>query len=84
MLFMIIENFKDVAATGERFRSKGRLLPEGVKYLASWVKPGRDRRFQLMEAHHEESPQPLKGIRTSQTNFRRSRTFIFIWAHLLL
>ncbi len=37
MLFMIIEHFKDVAATGERFRAKGRMLPEGVTYQASWV-----------------------------------------------
>jgi hypothetical protein len=53
MLFMIIEHFKNVSAIGERFRAKGRMLPEGVTYQASWVDSRRLRCFQLMEAPAE-------------------------------
>jgi hypothetical protein len=69
MLFMIIENFKDVAAIGERFRIKGRMLPEGVKYLASWVEPGGQRCFELMEAQHEESLRPWLAAWDDLTDF---------------
>lgn len=52
MLFMVIEHFKQRNATriGERFRQKGRMLPKGVTYHASWVDSAGDRCFQLMEA----------------------------------
>jgi len=50
MLFMVIEHFKDVRAIGERFARKGRMLPDGVAYHASWVEPGGARCFQVMEA----------------------------------
>ena len=56
MLFMVIEHFKngDPAPVGERFQSSGRMLPEGVTYLASWVDPTQGRCFQLMEAPDAE------------------------------
>ena len=52
MLFMVIEHFKggDARAIGERFERSGRMLPEGVTYLASWIDPPRARCFQVMEA----------------------------------
>lgn len=52
MLFMVIERFKqaDPTAIGERFRQKGRMLPEGVTYHASWVDSTGARCFQVMEA----------------------------------
>ena len=51
MLFMIIERFKhgDPRPIGERFKDQGRMLPEGVVYLASWVDPTGARCFQVME-----------------------------------
>jgi hypothetical protein len=58
MLFMVIEHFADTAPIGERFRAKGRMLPEGVTYQASWVDSDRNRCFQIMEAPDEESLQP--------------------------
>ena len=48
---MIIEHFKDVAEIGKRFRTKGRMMPEGLKYIDSWVEPNNDRCFQLMECN---------------------------------
>jgi hypothetical protein len=51
MLFMVIERFKnrDALAVYRRSREQGRLLPEGLKYVGSWVEANFDRCFQLME-----------------------------------
>jgi hypothetical protein len=52
MLFMVVEGFKDGDATPvyERFREKGRQLPEGVRYVNSWVAADLTMCFQVMEA----------------------------------
>jgi hypothetical protein len=52
MIFMVIEHFKpgSVAVIAERFQRRGRMLPEGVTYHASWVEPSGARCFQIMEA----------------------------------
>ena len=52
MLYMVIEQFKPgcVERIGERFRQRGRMLPDGVTYHASWVEPNGKRCFQIMEA----------------------------------
>lgn len=51
MLFMVIESFKDgkVKEVYRRYQEKGRMMPEGLKYLDSWVEVNLDRCFQLME-----------------------------------
>ncbi len=51
MLFMVIERFKgrDAEAVYRRFLEKGRLAPEGLTYVGSWVEANFDRCFQLME-----------------------------------
>ncbi len=51
MLFMVIERFKDgdAAPIGKRFKFRGRMLPEGVTYHASWVDSTGTRCFQVME-----------------------------------
>ncbi len=51
MLFMIIERFKnrDPAPIYERVREQGRALPDGLRYIESWVEANFDRCFQLME-----------------------------------
>ena len=51
MLFMVIERFKnrDAKAVYRRFREQGRMMPEGLKYVGSWVEANFDRCFQLME-----------------------------------
>jgi hypothetical protein len=58
MLFMVIEHFKDVAAIGARYQRRGRMLPDGVVYHASWVEPGGGRCYQLMEAADVEALRP--------------------------
>lgn len=50
MLYMVIEHFRggDAAPVYRRFRDQGRLAPEGLAYVASWVAAGRGRCFQVM------------------------------------
>ena len=58
MLLMVVEHFKQgPKPVGERWREKGRMMPEGVVYHASWIEPDGSRCFQLMEA---ESPEALR------------------------
>lgn len=51
MLYMVIERFKGFEAIPvyRRFREKGRMMPEGLNYVDSWVETNFDRCFQLME-----------------------------------
>jgi len=51
MLLMVIEKFRnhDAAAVYRRFRDNGRMLPDGLKYVDSWVEATFGRCFQLME-----------------------------------
>jgi hypothetical protein len=51
MLFMVIERFKnrDAEPIYRRFREHGRMMPEGLKYVASWIEENFDRCFQVME-----------------------------------
>ncbi len=51
MLFMVIEKFRnqDGKAVYRRFRDKGRLTPDGLQFVGSWVEPSLGRCFQLME-----------------------------------
>ena len=59
MLFMVIERFKngDPKPISERFKRKGRMMPEGVVYHASWIDPAAARCFQVMEADSAEKLQ---------------------------
>jgi Protein of unknown function (DUF3303) len=56
MLFMVVEHFKnnDALPVYRRFRDRGRLAPEGVLYISSWVDDKLERCFQLMEAGERE------------------------------
>ena len=51
-LYMVVEHFrnKDAAAVYRRFRDKGRMAPEGLSYISSWVDERLERCYQLMEA----------------------------------
>jgi hypothetical protein len=51
MLFMVIERFRDddMVPIYRRLRDSGRMLPDGLKYLDSWIEPSFSRCFQLME-----------------------------------
>ena len=50
-LYMVVEHFKggDAAPVYDRFRARGRLAPDGLTYVSSWVDLERGCCFQLME-----------------------------------
>jgi len=51
MLFMVVENFRDgnPLPIYRRFRDRGRMAPDGLKYVMSWVTADHARCFQVME-----------------------------------
>jgi hypothetical protein len=51
MQYMVVETFRGgrPQAVYARFRDRGRLAPEGLRYVASWVSAAGDRCFQVME-----------------------------------
>ncbi len=52
MLFMVVETFRGQNAEPayKRIREEGRVLPEGLSFLSSWVTADLSRCFQVMEA----------------------------------
>lgn len=48
---MVIEHFRngDAAPVYRRFRERGRMAPEGLTYVSSWVTPDMKRCYQVME-----------------------------------
>ena len=52
-LYMVVEHFKnkDAVAVYRRFRDHGRMAPEGLIYVSSWVDVEFGRCYQLMETH---------------------------------
>ena len=55
MLFMVIEHYAPgkAAEVHRRFRDCGRMAPDGVRYVSSWVDLEFRRCFQVMEAADE-------------------------------
>jgi Protein of unknown function (DUF3303) len=51
MLYMVIEHYKDrdPKPVYDRLQKNGRMFPEGLRYISSWVESNYDRCFQLME-----------------------------------
>ena len=52
MLFMVVEKFRNqnAKAVYRRFRDQGRQMPDGLKFVSSYVSADLGRCFQLMEA----------------------------------
>lgn len=53
MLYMIIEHFRggDPRPVYRRFREKGRLAPDGLRYVSSWVTTDLKHCYQVMECN---------------------------------
>jgi hypothetical protein len=51
--YMVIEHFGAGAKDKvyERFQARGRMLPDGLVYIDSWLEKEGDRCFQLMETN---------------------------------
>jgi hypothetical protein len=55
MLYMIVEHFRDgdPSPVYARFRERGRLAPEGLRYVTSWVTTDLSTCYQVMECDDE-------------------------------
>lgn len=53
MLHMVIERLKDVPAIYQRLREKGRMMPEGLEYVSSWIDVDLKTCWQLMRAENK-------------------------------
>jgi hypothetical protein len=51
MLYMIVEHFRNGDATPvyQRFRERGRLAPDGLRYVSSWITDDLTRCYQVMD-----------------------------------
>jgi hypothetical protein len=51
ILYMVVEHFrnKDAVPVYRRFRDHGRMAPQGLEYVSSWVDQKLERCYQLME-----------------------------------
>ena len=46
---MVIERFKDAPAIYKRLDEKGRMMPEGLNYVSSWIDHNLNTCWQVME-----------------------------------
>jgi hypothetical protein len=55
MLYMVIERFRDgdPLPVYRRFNEQGRLMPEGLRYVSSWVTDDLRSCFQVMECEED-------------------------------
>ena len=69
MLFMVIERYKDKEAVYKRFRENGRMMPEGVSYVNSWVSADGNTCYQINECMSEELLREWASHWTDVTDF---------------
>ena len=50
---MVVERFKDGPAIYRRLREKGRMMPEGLEYVSSWIDVELKTCWQLMRTEDE-------------------------------
>lgn len=55
MLYMILERYRDSdpVPVYQRFRERGRMAPDGLRYVGSWVTTDHALCYQVMEAEDE-------------------------------
>lgn len=53
MLYMVVEQFKDAPAIYRRLREKGRMMPEGLEYVSSWIDVDLKTCWQLMRTEDD-------------------------------
>jgi hypothetical protein len=61
MLYMVIEQFKDAPAIYRRFREKGRMMPDGLSYISSWIDIDLKVCYQLMKTEDVGALPALDG-----------------------
>jgi hypothetical protein len=69
MLWMVIERFQnnDMVPIYKRVKDGGRLIPDGLKYIDSWIEQNFSRCFQLIEC------EDIRLIRRSSKSLHEFR-----------
>lgn len=49
MFYMVVERFKDAPEIYRRLREKGRMMPDGLEYVSSWIDHDLKTCWQVME-----------------------------------
>ncbi len=49
---MVVERFKDAPAIYQRLSERGRIMPDTLKYVSSWISEDRTTCYQLLEAEN--------------------------------
>ena len=57
MLYMVVEDFKDPPAIYRRLREKGRMMPDGLEYVSSWIDADLKVCWQLIRTEDESLVQ---------------------------
>lgn len=72
MLYLIIETFHKgkVKTLYQRFAEKGRMLPEGVKYVNSWIDEPIEVCYQIMESDSLEKLKEWVGYWSDLADFQ--------------
>ena len=50
---MVVERFKNAPAIYQRLRERGRMMPEGLEYISSWIDVDLKTCWQLMRTEDE-------------------------------
>ena len=74
MVYMVIETFKnpDLLEVRERFLTQGRLMPNGLDYVNSWMTSDGTQCYQVMESPSRELLDIWIG------NWKFSTFFVFL------
>jgi hypothetical protein len=48
MLYMVVERFKNAPEIYRRLREKGRMMPDGLEYVSSWISQDMTTCWQVM------------------------------------
>jgi hypothetical protein len=78
MLYIVVEHFKnnDPVPVYQRFCDRGRLAPDGLIYVSSWVDDRMRRCFQLMD-WIDFGDCPAKAIAIKPTSIQKDSYTIF-------
>jgi hypothetical protein len=71
MLFVIVEHFRngDPGPVYARFRAHGRLAPDGLRYVASWVTEDLRHCYQVMECDDRDLLEKWMSAWSDLTDF---------------
>ena len=80
MLFMVVERFRnrDALAVYRRFRDSGRMMPEGLEYVGSWVETEAETHQETVSGEVRKERIDLDADQGVVTDRNRGASFLSI------